>query len=538
MVRSSKSQTATEYIIILSVIILIAVVTAQNLGAFSGIGSEISTKKSDAKLMVGELAISRHVVGNDSSKVVIQNNNFQTIKITNISIGGTECETTQLPKTLSVGSSYKVSCTNINGTTGERYDLDTKITYENLDTSSTYEKSLGTMSGRVSGALSVDNTPQNSIECLNNSDCLSGETCIIGTTPSDNFCSDDVIMYLRFEEGSGTMAHDSSPNGYNATINGANFESAGLLGKSINFDYVTEYVELAAGAISEIPEGTLSFWAYPEGDNSKNMIFSLSYYGDPGYEFRLRFSDTSDDLYFTLGGDGGVQSGDHQGRFYTYDDSFTSDSWQHLVITWNGSESRIYLNGEPFGSGFSYSNSFTVRKTPLSLILGKYSKSTSYSYVGEIDEVLFFDKDLSESEIRTLYLSTGGDDSCTNVPCSDYCIGNTRYYSGSCSGGQCSYNSETCSGICASGSCFDELPTGGWTNLGSQKTLEFGAIMVAKGVGNDAYNSNCPIWCADNAPASKYCKTYTNSAAKWCECYTQGTVKSLPGFYDMIVQER
>ena len=150
---TKKAQTATEYIIILAVVIVIALVVASMLGGFPGIGSEVSTKGDNAKLVTGNLAITKHVVGNDSSKVVIQNNNPQTVRVTNVTLDGVECESSQLPKTLRVGDSSQITCSNINGTAGERYSKDVVLTYVDIGTNSNYNVTLGTMSGKVAGVI-------------------------------------------------------------------------------------------------------------------------------------------------------------------------------------------------------------------------------------------------------------------------------------------------------------------------------------------------------------------------------------------------
>lgn len=49
--------------------------------------------------------------------------------------------------------------------------------------------------------------------------------------------------------------------------------------------------------------------------------------------------------------------------------------------------------------------------------------------------------------------TTGECDPCDGVTCGDYCSGSTRYYNGSCSGGDCSYSSESCGFGCSGDYC-------------------------------------------------------------------------------------
>jgi len=54
---------------------------------------------------------------------------------------------------LRVGDSSQITCSNINGTAGERYSKDVVLTYVDLGTNSNYDVTLGTMSGKVAGAI-------------------------------------------------------------------------------------------------------------------------------------------------------------------------------------------------------------------------------------------------------------------------------------------------------------------------------------------------------------------------------------------------
>lgn len=50
-------------------------------------------------------------------------------------------------------------------------------------------------------------------------------------------------------------------------------------------------------------------------------------------------------------------------------------------------------------------------------------------------------------------------DPCENVICDDYCSGDTRYYNGICSGGECSYDTEECPNGCSGSLCIESGET-------------------------------------------------------------------------------
>ena len=150
-----KAQTATEYVIVLAVVIVIAVVVANLISGGSGSASEVSKRVDNAKSSIGNIALLKHVIGTDSSRFVIQNNNPYTIKIDTLSFDNIGCETSNLPKTLRIGDSAQITCTNISGTAGEKYSEYVIVGYTNSELSASYETNLGKVSGKVAGDLII-----------------------------------------------------------------------------------------------------------------------------------------------------------------------------------------------------------------------------------------------------------------------------------------------------------------------------------------------------------------------------------------------
>ena len=158
MVRISKSkyslkkaQTATEYIVIVAVVIVIGIVVGMLISQGSGSASETSVRKDEAKVMTGTVAVTKHVVSNESAKVQVVNNNPYTISLTALTIDGTVCQTSDVPVTLRTGGTKLVTCSNINGMAGDRYSLEVIANYTNSEVSASYTKTLGKISGKVAG---------------------------------------------------------------------------------------------------------------------------------------------------------------------------------------------------------------------------------------------------------------------------------------------------------------------------------------------------------------------------------------------------
>ena len=85
------AQTATEYLIILAVVIIIALLVIGTLGGIPGIGGGISGKTSAVALQTQSIGITHYAVGTNHTLLVLRNNLANTVEINDISINFTTC---------------------------------------------------------------------------------------------------------------------------------------------------------------------------------------------------------------------------------------------------------------------------------------------------------------------------------------------------------------------------------------------------------------------------------------------------------------
>jgi hypothetical protein len=116
-----KSQTATEYLIILAVVIVIALVAINTLGGFPGIGANSVKKVSELKLQTDTVGIESYNIGTNSSIFKLKNNYFDTITVTEFRVNqqsNLTCNSSNtvptLPVVLNVGQSMIINCSIVN----------------------------------------------------------------------------------------------------------------------------------------------------------------------------------------------------------------------------------------------------------------------------------------------------------------------------------------------------------------------------------------------------------------------------------------
>lgn len=135
-----KGQASTEYLVILAVVIIIALVVVAVLGGFIDIGTGASQQSSKAYWRTADVGIVDWSQTNTTFTAVVRNNQDYRISIKNITVGSASDAT---PVTLSPGSTASKSVT-IACTAGSSYSYTVSFIYDNLDYSITDKTFTGT----------------------------------------------------------------------------------------------------------------------------------------------------------------------------------------------------------------------------------------------------------------------------------------------------------------------------------------------------------------------------------------------------------
>ncbi|MCX6770121.1 MAG: hypothetical protein NT051_05625 [Candidatus Micrarchaeota archaeon] len=124
-----RGQGATEYLVLLAVVLIIALVSIALLGFFPGMSSDAKiTQSSSYWQSASPLAILSHSISaNGNGTIVIRNNDASgTLTMTAISIGST---TTSGSYSFGSGETRNINVTAASGNSGQIYDFAVNITY-------------------------------------------------------------------------------------------------------------------------------------------------------------------------------------------------------------------------------------------------------------------------------------------------------------------------------------------------------------------------------------------------------------------------
>ncbi len=140
-----KAQTATEYLIILAVVIIIALIVVGVMGGIPGIGGGAKGRASQAYWSTADIAFPSYSVDTTDGTLNVRNNLVNTIRITDVDLGGNLDPLTDwtppLPITLTSGQSQQIVTANANvvcDNAGDSFSYTISIAYTDTATGTDY----------------------------------------------------------------------------------------------------------------------------------------------------------------------------------------------------------------------------------------------------------------------------------------------------------------------------------------------------------------------------------------------------------------
>ena len=199
-----------------------------------------------------------------------------------------------------------------------------------------------------------------------------------------------LVAWYRFDGD----ASDSSGNNLHGTEIGNPTYEAGVFGQAINLDGDGDYVDCGLDPKFDITEFiTFTYWIKVTAfDRGWNTVLSR---GDDSW--RSSRAGTESFMEAAVGG----TSGNYTFGVTPVDD----DQWHHVGWVYDGTMNYIYVDGELDASEPS-TGQITVSSYPL--FIGNNSQNTDRYWNGLIDDVMIFNRALSQEEIQAIMQSSAG----------------------------------------------------------------------------------------------------------------------------------
>lgn len=205
----------------------------------------------------------------------------------------------------------------------------------------------------------------------------------------------ELLAHWSFEDN----VNDVTGNGNDGTLFGEPNYVAGKVGQALEFDGLTDYVDLPDGFDDFTTGLTIMLWARPTAASSwaRFLDFGNGAGSDNIYLSRTGASNT---LHFS------VYIGATESSVEA-ENALALDAWQFLVVTMDGSgNTALYKNGTQLQTG-TISVPNVVTRT--SNFIGESNWEADALYEGQMDEVKLYNYAMTADEIAEIYYQSEGE---------------------------------------------------------------------------------------------------------------------------------
>ncbi len=215
----------------------------------------------------------------------------------------------------------------------------------------------------------------------------------------------ELVGWWKFDEGSGTIAADSSGGGNDGTLEGNADWDVGNFGNAVFLDG-SSWVEIPPAPWDSIERNvTVAFWAFGDDAMPVNNFVFAAYSADenPARQASAHLPWGNGQIYWDTGYDGSSYD-----RINTpLPSEYHKGQWIHCAFTKDvdAGEVKIYINGELFHSGTGMThimtgvNAFTIGV--------RATSDRTIGYIGRIDDFRLYNHTLIEDELLAVMEGAG-----------------------------------------------------------------------------------------------------------------------------------
>jgi len=230
-----------------------------------------------------------------------------------------------------------------------------------------------------------------------------------------NAADPSLVAYWQLDEGTGTIAIDSSGNGNDGTLIGGPQWVAGRIKGALQFDGNNDYVDCGTGPDLDLTTWTITFWLNMNLNKNHTAFIVKGLDSNENYEV-LGYADGH--LHLPIQFDDGTRTWAN-----TPAGLVVENEWTHFSYTYDSTQGRrIYKNGV---LAFEDTESNTPQASTSSLTIG-FEQTTTRYLNGIMDDVQLYNRSMTREEIAQtmegISISPGlasgpnPDDGTTDVP--------------------------------------------------------------------------------------------------------------------------
>ncbi len=210
--------------------------------------------------------------------------------------------------------------------------------------------------------------------------------------------SEGLVGWWTFNDGSGTSAADSSGQGHTGTLTNGPVWTGGKRDGGLSFDGINDYVDLNNNITADASDFSYAVWVKSaagsgaimgRGQDGSGSGWSVAV-DDNGTGYGFNIVRTVPSIVQVPGAGGGI--------------TVVLGQWQHIVVIYRqGVSITMYVNGG-FDSTISDAGS-VLRSSSVGVRIGGNAGGSNAYFSGVIDDVRIYNRALTETEIKTIYMS-------------------------------------------------------------------------------------------------------------------------------------
>ena len=204
-----------------------------------------------------------------------------------------------------------------------------------------------------------------------------------------------------FDEGSGTVALDSSGTGNDGTLNGTPVWTTGISGSALDFSGGDDRVLVPDSPSLDVSDQiTIAAWVKPRKTGTQYVVKKARLSVTDGYELSLSNSGKVF-VRFNQKSSGNTYRLDSQSYYPT-----DGNTWMHVTAIYDGRFVKLYVNGNL--EGLLYAQGLVIASNSNDLSIGAQDDG-QYPFDGVVDQVHIYNYALTATDIQDLiYSETGG----------------------------------------------------------------------------------------------------------------------------------
>ncbi len=220
---------------------------------------------------------------------------------------------------------------------------------------------------------------------------------LLGASVGQALAADDpyLVGWWQFEEGSGTVAKDSTSHGNNGTLNGGPQWVPGYSGGALKFDGTDDYLDCGKDTSLDLTAWTIALWLNMAQNKDYNALVVKGLDAAENYEF-LGFANGS--LHMPIAMEGGTRT-----YVNTAAGVIPVGEWAHFTYSYSSTTGRrVYKDGSLV---YSDAPSGTPQATTEVLTIGNERPMTRFTN-GTMDDVRIYNRVLTAGQVKAV--ATGG----------------------------------------------------------------------------------------------------------------------------------